>query len=308
VLVNAATHSAACSFPSYDVQAADTGASAGLDGGGDRSQGGGSGSGGSGSGGSDSGGNASGGSNQQAGETSVGQAGSSDAGAAGMEPGTALEFSGNQLLRVPKPQAEGDLTLEMWLKTRQIVAGQEFFQGASLFNADQVGLQNDFGAAAVNGYFGFGTGNPDVMAVSTTAITSGEWIHVAATRELKTGTLRVYVNGQLETTLVSGNKRLLTATSTASIGGAYGDSFSNGFVGSIDELRLWNVVRSADQIRDGMHLRVNGDEAGLVGCWHFDDGQGLVAADSSPTHADGVLGDGHPGYEPSWITYSPPLP
>ena len=58
------------------------------------------------------------------------------------------------------------------------------------------------------------------------------------------------------------------------------------FFGQLDEIRVWNVVRTGAQIRETMHKRLVGDEPGLIGLWNFDDG---TASDSSPSGFHGKL-------------------
>ena len=65
---------------------------------------------------------------------------------------------------------------------------------------------------------------------------------------------------------------------------SYGGTFSgdDAFEGLMDEVRVWNVVRSADDIRATMSNRVWGTEPGLVGYWRFDEGAGATAYDLAP--------------------------
>ncbi len=51
-------------------------------------------------------------------------------------------------------------------------------------------------------------------------------------------------------------------------------SFSYGeyFHGDVDEVRIWNVARSPEQIQASMSARLTGKEPGLVAYWTFDDG------------------------------------
>jgi hypothetical protein len=58
------------------------------------------------------------------------------------------------------------------------------------------------------------------------------------------------------------------------------------FHGEIDEIRIWSVARSPEQIRAAMSGRLSGREPGLVGYWAFDDG---TAKDQTGNGNNGVL-------------------
>lgn len=258
--------------------------------------------------------------------TNAGSAGSAGSGAVGTEAGAAgadggqagaapevfeepssgiLEFSGQEIVTFPTPPTD-DLTIELWLKTTQVGGLGPFYFGAALFDADRAGNQNDFGANLVQDSFAFGTGNPDTTALSQAVVNTGEWVHVAGVRVRASGIVRVLVNGHTESTLVSTNRGPLDAADPPSLGGhIINDVFYQSFTGSVDEVRLWNVARSEAEISQNMHKRLNGDEPGLVGYWRFDDGQGVTAADSSPSHASATLGDAQGMRVPTWAAYSP---
>jgi hypothetical protein len=84
----------------------------------------------------------------------------------------------------------------------------------------------------------------------------------------------VYVNGHLigTTPTVFGSATGLPLT----IGGTLSNEL---FKGDIDEVRLWNVVRTAGEIRENMHKALAGTESGLVGYWQFNEGDGSSASD-----------------------------
>ena len=58
------------------------------------------------------------------------------------------------------------------------------------------------------------------------------------------------------------------------------------FDGAIDELRIWNVARTQEHIRETMNTALTGKEQGLVGYWNFDDG---TAKDLSDNDNNGTL-------------------
>jgi len=58
------------------------------------------------------------------------------------------------------------------------------------------------------------------------------------------------------------------------------------FHGQLDEVRLWRVARTGEQIREAMHQKLTGREPNLVGLWNFDAGD---ARDASPNGYHGQL-------------------
>ncbi len=105
------------------------------------------------------------------------------------------------------------------------------------------------------------------------------WHHVAAT--IKNGQPHIFVDG-VDVTV--GNKvgRLDFDDGDLYIG--QNPSGFARFCGAIDDVRIFNVELTADQIR----LIAFGAYR-MVGSWSFDEGSGLVAADASGLGNDGVL-------------------
>jgi hypothetical protein len=56
----------------------------------------------------------------------------------------------------------------------------------------------------------------------------------------------------------------------------------------MDEIRVWKVARTTEQIRENITKQLTGSEAGLVGLWNFDD-PANPGRDTSPNHHDGKL-------------------
>ena len=58
------------------------------------------------------------------------------------------------------------------------------------------------------------------------------------------------------------------------------------FAGRIDEVRIWNTVRTDETILHFSERKLTGDEEGLMAYWTFDNGS---LADLSPNGNDGQL-------------------
>mgnify|MGYP001046101047 CR=1 FL=1 len=110
------------------------------------------------------------------------------------------------------------------------------------------------------------------------------WYHLAGTYDRSA--ITVFVNGlSIKSQIASGT--LYIDNSDLFIG--KGDpKFSLGefFHGSLDELRIWNVARSPEEIGASMDSPLTGKEEGLVAYWNFDDG---TATDLSGHGNDGIL-------------------
>jgi hypothetical protein len=143
------------------------------------------------------------------------------------------------------------------------------------------------------------------VIISNGTLGDRTWHHVGAT--FSNGTVKLYVNGALDKT-VTGVPTPLVSTEPVAFGRE--GSFAGGtFKGLIDEVRIWNVMRSGSQIARSLTKRLQGSETGLVGYWRFDEGTGQVAADATGHGLNGRLGDttGGDAADPSWVTTAAPV-
>ena len=133
----------------------------------------------------------------------------------------------------------------------------------------------------------FNGGNHPVRG--RTAICDNVWYHGAATYEVTTGTWRLYLNGELETEVVvpAGSDPRVREPRSDSIqhAGLATAMTSAGtpagfFKGQIDEPRVWNVVRTQDEIKEAMGGPLLVAAGGLLGRWGLDEGTGAVANSS----------------------------
>jgi hypothetical protein len=114
-----------------------------------------------------------------------------------------------------------------------------------------------------------------------------KWYHLAGTYD--GSTITAFVNGQaIASQKASGQLHIDQSDLYIGKGDPeylYGESFH----GQLDEIRIWNIARSQEQIQAAMNTTLTGKEDGLVAYWNFDDG---TTKDLSGHGNNGVLGGG----------------
>ncbi|MGZ3864626.1 MAG: beta strand repeat-containing protein [Bacteroidia bacterium] len=113
---------------------------------------------------------------------------------------------------------------------------------------------------------GIGNTTWKLFAGSTT-IALNTWTHVAFTWNKATSTPAFYINGNTEafgnsTGTVTGTENLYIGASSV---------YGNYFTGNLDEIRVWNVVRTQAQIKDNMNCSLT-TATGLVANYNFNQG------------------------------------
>ncbi len=140
-------------------------------------------------------------------------------------------------------------------------------------------------------------GNMDQIGVP---YTPGEWVHIAMVHS--NGILRVYRNG-FETGAMSSGATRQPSTGglpVLFIGGViFNRSRNYTLQGQIDEVRLWNIGRSAAEIQADRERVLNGDEPGLAAYYQMSNGSGLTVTDDSVNNWNGTLMDGGYGIAPT---------
>jgi len=146
-------------------------------------------------------------------------------------PGTAAgTFSGNEI------------TVEFWIKTTSGNTSHPVVTGNVFFTAQL----ND------TGLIQFDVGDDNTWSGSlsaATAINDGNWHYVALVYDGPSGNMYVYIDGVLD-----GTKNLVTTVLSAPGTFFIGGRPSNTFVdGSMDEVRVSNIARSASEIAANYH-------------------------------------------------------
>ncbi len=207
-------------------------------------------------------------------------------------PGYALNFDGtDDYVSVPDHNSldlTNALTIEAWIKPEALTTQRLITKAV---NQTMDGYELSLSAAGASAdqkffvRFNQQTTGDDNRVNSVTKYETGKWYHIAATYD--GSIINLYVNGVLEASKTSGitinqNNNSLRFGSQVT-GTAYP------FTGSLDEIRIWNVARSASDIRASMTEKLTGNEPGLAGYWSFNEENGSLVSDLSANGNDGIL-------------------
>lgn len=135
--------------------------------------------------------------------------------------------------------------------------------------------------------------NPGWAWISTGYfVPAGEWTHIALTYDVAAGQIRFYANGQLvHTRLGVGNiGDIAPAQNDFRIGWRQTLDALGRYRGQIDEVRIWNRARTAQEIARDWRAVLRGNEPGLKGLWRMED------------RGDGTLIDGS-GHNPEALLF-----
>ncbi len=206
----------------------------------------------------------------------------------------AMSFDGtNDFLSVAAGSTPISYTKEAWVMSnlpsaanRHIISSNR--NGISTFFCDNTG-QLSARATPV------GLGVVD----RTSALPAATWVHVAVSFDRTTRMMRLYRNGvQVDSAITA-----LAPTSALQIGALLGTSVWSGLM---DEVRVWNTVRTRAQILATMHTPLTGSEAGLHVYYNFED-------PSTPGVVVDVTGNGYnatqlnAASQPVWVPSTAPV-
>lgn len=235
-------------------------------------------------------------------------------GGRGLRAGRALRFSGlsgsangcyvtvgdHPQFTFTTGAADLALTIECWVKFDRNDVVQSFIAKGTGATTGEYQLR-----IKADGKFAFlliDTTNLDICTIATNlTFQPNIWYHVAVTYNATNpmlGGVKIYVMGKEEPVTATQNVgSYIAMRNTAEpliIGNQHnGATFNSPLYGVIDEVRIWNVVRTASEIAANMSEYIASNATGLVGYWKLDETTGLVAADSqtNTTQRNGTLGN-----------------
>ncbi|WP_418992702.1 DUF1735 and LamG domain-containing protein [Alistipes sp.] len=115
------------------------------------------------------------------------------------------------------------------------------------------------------------------------ALPVDEWVHIAVVYDAINREMHYYFNGELAVSQTNSSSQSVSLLQNCYIGYAYDDT--RWFPGEMSEMRIWNVVRTQQQIKDNPY-RVDPATPGLVAYWKFNEGQGSKIMDHSGNGTD----------------------
>jgi hypothetical protein len=195
-------------------------------------------------------------------------------------PATHLNFDGsNDLVNlgttltssfVGKTQA----TVEAWIRPETntglgVIAGNYDYPSSGLGMQMMLRRENDNYVFFLDG----GSGFIAVSAANTVVLNT--WQHLVGTWD--GNTIRIYINGILiNSTSVTG---AFGVRSTSFVIGGNAQLVPEMFTGNIDEVRIWDVARTEEEINGSKNCELQGSETGLVAYYKFN--QGVDSADNT---------------------------
>ena len=220
------------------------------------------------------------------------------------DPQTALSFNGSQYVSVGY-SASLDITtalsLEAWIYPT--IGSQD----GGIIEKTIGGAVNKQYLLFIEGWLGTfrliqGTGATNV--VTNDPIPINQWTHIAATWDYVVGTMKIFINGVQQNQTAALPYALDHGDGPTLIGKLGSGAYP--FIGTIDEVRVWNTALPASVIKEWSHRNVTSAHpfyANLQAYWQFNEGAGGSASDASGNGNTGSLSGGA-----SWTSGSRSMP
>jgi hypothetical protein len=193
-------------------------------------------------------------------------------------------------------------TIEMWIKPEATgtVSANGSGSGGVLNSIPLLSkgtAENEAAAIDVNYYLGIrstdmklgadfedNVSSTNHPAFSNTAIQMCKWQHIAVTYDQPNGQWKIFINGALDNTVNLGTAFIPQNLSDVnlSLGSSVNSTNANAgyFNGKMDEIRIWNVVRTSTEINNNKNLEIT-SAPGLVARYGLNEGVNNIANNSA---------------------------
>ena len=189
------------------------------------------------------------------------------------------------------------MTLSGWVYPRNTNSGWPDFDGFFGFrnnnDADFYLLQLD--SYKVEGRLTVSGGGEFTIVTAENSISSETWHHLALTYD--GSNIILYIDGNVAGS-AEASGQITNDSVPLNIGKLVWQTTNFDLDGQADEISLWNIALTQQQVQDYMEADLTG-ETGLVGYWNFNEGSGETANDASGNDNHGTI------YGATWSTNVP---
>lgn len=194
------------------------------------------------------------------------------------------------------PLGTTDFTLEFWYHANNVSSDPSILSNKDWASGTNTGLNVAIQGGGSNMDINFkgAAGSRSDMNVAGVDFSQG-WNHVALSFD-RSGDMTCYVNGvNTVSEDISGSTGDITSSYTWKLGQDGTGTYGGQIQGSLDEVRVWNVIRTENEIRTEMCQKLSGNEAGLLAYYNFDGGSGTSVTDLTGVYngtvVNGVAGN-----------------
>lgn len=168
----------------------------------------------------------------------------------------------------------GDLTIEAWIKLDASPGNGENYPFVSKFGASgqysySFRLQDNASVESIRLFIsssGLSGGDLDTYVIDHTLL-SGVWWHLAVVWDASESSAEFFVNGVSIGTDTGSQTSIFNSTSAFTIGKQAGAS--EYFDGAVEEVRIYDDLRTQAEILDNMLTEIDGSTTNLQGYWRF---------------------------------------
>lgn len=205
-----------------------------------------------------------------------------------------LDFEGPDYVQVPAQafnELDSAVTIMFWQYGDPIVQPQAdmIFEGYNSQNQRVLNVHLPWDNGNIYWDAGNASGFDRIELAAQPAQYEGKWNHWAFTKNVATGSMKIYLNGLLFHS-GSGMVRPMTGVTNFKIGSAAPGNYN--YDGYIDEFSFWNTELDAATILDWMYKDVNSSHPAfgeLAFYYPFNETNGMVAIDASGNNYHGAL-------------------
>ncbi len=211
----------------------------------------------------------------------------------------ALNFDGsNDFVDIPNSASlnvTSAITVEFWIQGTTTANTVVFEKGGANTNYHFQTSNITMTAGGSYLFFGISPNNTTGRVVTSTPVLDGNPHHIAATFDDAANTMRIYVDGILSNSNTGATNVITANSDPVQMGSRSGVA---AFPGTLDEVRVWNSIRTQAQIQANMYCSLTLPQSGLVAYYNFNhptavaggNNAGLTSlTDNSPNGNTGTL-------------------